>query len=187
MIHFLKRWLSGRGAGRAQDAVQDSAVQDSVQVRVRSAVNGQHYLVNDIHPEMAANTLSQIHESIRLLCVSLSKHVAHDQAIFRIVRAVEDGLVISENPKKYPPGKQTSYSVNKKRIVMCIIDYKTSKPFDSNTLMYVALHELAHIGDDKWGHTDTFKRVFGVLLKEASRLYLWVPAPAGVYYCGINF
>jgi len=70
---------------------------------------------------------------------------------------------------------------------VAIIDYKTSKPFDSNTLMYVALHELAHIGDDKWGHTDTFKRVFGVLFKEASRLYLWVPAPAGVYYCGINF
>lgn len=159
---------------------------DVQQVRYKSSINGQYYLVNDIHPQLAANILSQIHESIRLLCASLSKHVVEDQAVFRIVKAVEEGLVISENPKKFPPGKQTSFSVNKKSIVMCIIDYKTNKAFDNNTLMYVALHELAHIGDEKWGHTDTFKRIFRMLLREASRLYLWVPAPAGVYYCGID-
>ena len=159
-------------------------------IKVRSVTNGRYYLVNNVDPELSVSILSHIHDSLCYLCCNLSSQ--SDPALQKIAKAVSTGMRLEENPRKFPKKNMTSYSVNKgDKIVMCIIDYRYSPPipFDMNTIMYVALHELAHIGDNNTGHTNSFKRVFSLILTEAERLRIWTPSGAGgaqTFYCGIN-
>lgn len=62
----------------------------------------------------------------------------------------------------------TSYTINKgEEMVMCLRDKQTLKLHNPNILMFVSIHELAHIGTKSEGHTDEFKTNFKFLLKEA--------------------
>ena len=95
----------------------------------------------------------------------------------------------SENSKKIPPPELTSYSVNKgEKIVMCMNDPKTQLTHDYNTLMYVALHEAAHVACPERGHTPRFRCIQKYLVDKAKILgiykdidYKTNPQP----YCGI--
>lgn len=84
----------------------------------------------------------------------------------------------------------SSYTENKSAITLCLTDPKTKRFYDMNTLMYVALHELAHTvtkssGDDS--HGDEFKKNFIILLKRADALGLYNSSqPIPLTYCGIK-
>jgi hypothetical protein len=60
-----------------------------------------------------------------------------------------------------------SYTINKKRIHLCLTD-KEGKYYDLNMLIYVTLHELAHVKCDEIGHTEKFHKIFNELLQKAS-------------------
>ena len=45
-----------------------------------------------------------------------------------------------------------SYTINKKRVHICLTD-ENGKYYDKNMLIYVTLHELAHVRCDEVGHT----------------------------------
>ena len=70
----------------------------------------------------------------------------------------------------------TSYSVNKgEELVFCLKSKKQiNKYHDINLLMYVALHELAHVACPELHHTPLFKKIFAFLTKIAIKLKLWV-------------
>jgi hypothetical protein len=56
-------------------------------------------------------------------------------------------------------------------------------------MMYVAIHELAHIASDSVGHTDEFKRNFADLLKKGIEIgvYRYIDYnKEPVEYCGIK-
>jgi hypothetical protein len=84
----------------------------------------------------------------------------------------------------------TSFTVAKKRIYLCLKDNRGDY-YDTNTLRYVLLHEMAHVltpkepridGDP---HTDRYERNFNVLLRRAVSLGLYDPksrVPGD--YCG---
>ena len=56
-----------------------------------------------------------------------------------------------------------------------------------NTLMYVALHELAHVVNSTHGHDDEFKKNFAKLLERATQLGIYDPTkPLPEYYCGVK-
>lgn len=68
----------------------------------------------------------------------------------------------------------TSYSVNKgEEIVFCLRSKKTNKLHDINLMMYVAIHEMAHIGCFEIGHTKLFKDIFAFYLKIAIELDIY--------------
>lgn len=67
---------------------------------------------------------------------------------------------------------EKSYTINKKHIYMCLKD-ENGDYYDPNTLMYVALHELAHTFCDSVGHTPDFSRIFHNLLERAERVGLY--------------
>ena len=68
----------------------------------------------------------------------------------------------------------TSYSVNKgEELVFCLKSRKTGKPHDINLMMYVAIHEMAHIGCPEQGHTPLFNKIFAFFLKEAINIGLY--------------
>jgi hypothetical protein len=68
-----------------------------------------------------------------------------------------------------------SYSINKKRIYLCLED-KYGNYYSKNTLIYVSLHELAHCLNRKdTGHTPTFYAIFNQLLEKATKLKIYNP------------
>jgi len=59
-----------------------------------------------------------------------------------------------------------SYTINKRDMHLCIRD-EVGEYFNRNMLLYVALHELAHVKCKSIGHTAEFHSIFRDLLKKA--------------------
>lgn len=78
----------------------------------------------------------------------------------------------------------SSYTINKYRIFICLRDKNTNQIYDDNMLTYVILHELAHSVCNDIGHTDSFKAIFAEMLNRAEFLGLYDPSiPRPADYC----
>jgi hypothetical protein len=97
----------------------------------------------------------------------------------------ERSLIYENDPKS----KLTSFSVNKgEEIAFCLKSKKTGNIHELNLLMYVAIHEMAHIACPEIGHGDLFKKIFKFLTEVAIDIgvynlenYESIP----VEYCGM--
>ena len=69
----------------------------------------------------------------------------------------------------------TSYCINKgQEIAICLRDKHNPSNFhEENTIIYVLLHELAHVMSVNIGHGDEFTANFVFLLKNAIEFKLW--------------
>ena len=61
----------------------------------------------------------------------------------------------------------SSYTLNKQKVYICT--EKNGVTYDDNMLIYVTLHELAHVLCDEVGHTPKFIAIFTSLLDRAER------------------
>jgi hypothetical protein len=76
-----------------------------------------------------------------------------------------------------------SYTLNKEVIHLCIRD-ENGKYYDNNMLIYVALHEVAHVLCDEIGHTDKFYSIHEGLIQRATELGIFNPSiPLVQHYC----
>ena len=88
--------------------------------------------------------------------------------------------------------KDTSYSENKgQKIVVCLRD-KTKAPsyplVELNTIMFVMLHEMAHLMTETIGHTQEFWSNFKRILGDAIQVGIYHPvnyAHTPTPYCGM--
>lgn len=85
----------------------------------------------------------------------------------------------------------TSYSENKgEKIVICVRDKAPPyKLVDENTVMFVILHEMAHLMTTSIGHTPEFWTNFRRILQDASSIQIYKPtnyAKNPVEYCGMS-
>lgn len=88
----------------------------------------------------------------------------------------------------------SAYTIDKRTIYICLKDRETGEIFDINTLMYVTLHELAHVATrereyDSMGNVDEhgpiFRKNFAKLLKIAAQQRIYDPSkPLPQSYCG---
>tara|TARA_Y100001937_G_C6977516_1_gene266176 strand:- start:145 stop:603 length:459 start_codon:yes stop_codon:yes gene_type:complete len=78
-------------------------------------------------------------------------------------------LVHPESKKLQFLHDKKSYTINKKKIHLCIKD-ENGQYYNDNMLVYVSLHELAHVLCDEVGHTPKFWAMFDALLEEAERI-----------------
>jgi hypothetical protein len=84
----------------------------------------------------------------------------------------------------------TSYSVNKgEELVFCLRNKETFEFYDYNKILYVAIHEIAHIGCPEVGHTELFFKLNKYLLETSQQIGLYsyndyntIPEE----YCGIQ-
>lgn len=130
----------------------------------RSDVDDKYYLVRKL-PNMseAANFLAEINMNL----VKLIRHM---------VAKYPDNEEVAQLYKKYNPAAlsegsvdsgYTSYSINKgEKLILCIRQ-KDKSFVEMNVILYVAVHELAHIMTTEVGHTTTFWNNFRFLLNEA--------------------
>ena len=84
----------------------------------------------------------------------------------------------------------TSYSENKgQEIVVCLRDKKPPyKLVDCNTIMFVVLHEMAHLMTTTIGHTPEFWTNFKKLLNDGVAVGIYTPvnyAKSPTPYCGM--
>lgn len=155
---------------------------------VESTIDKNKYLVQALpDKQAAADLLAQIRLKLETVTKHLEKIAPQDERTQR--------LVMNFQPSKIQEGvessKHTSYSVNKgEKLVFCMRSKDDKKQLvDLNTMVFVALHELAHICTESVGHTEEFWTNFRWILEEAINIGVYVeqdfrskPQP----YCGIT-
>jgi len=162
------------------------------------AFNNQAYLVNDLPDSLdAANLLAKIMLTMdKLITRIIADYDAGllktslDIEYINYVRTIKKRLPfvkISENPTD---SQYTSYSVNKgEELVFCIRDKRDFKLHKINELLYVAIHEIAHIGCPEIGHTPLFQKINLYLLEKAIcyKLYEYIDySEENADYCGMT-
>lgn len=79
-----------------------------------------------------------------------------------------------------------SYTINKKVIHLCTKDPRNGKYYDKNTLMFVVLHELAHVICKDVGHTNNFSIINQALIDHAIKHGFYDPSkPFIKNYCSL--
>jgi len=159
---------------------------------VPSDVDGHRYLVRNLEDkDKAANMLAKIRKNMMILKDHLvenkdTKYKDMKPYIEQLDRNLKN-VVINESGEN---SSYTSYSVNKgEEIVFCLRSKRNNKLHDLNLVMYVALHELGHVGCPEYGHTDLFKQIFAFFTEVAMEIGLYEKIYFNIdpaEYCGIT-
>jgi len=157
---------------------------------VTSTVDGKKYKVRDMPDKQeAANLMARIRGKLVKLCDSLEKKYPDKPQVKQMVRNFRS------DPSRFmeatPDEEHTSSTINKgESIHMCLRerDGVNESLVDDNVMLFVAIHELAHVCTESVGHGPDFWNNFGWLLKEAEALgiYKYTDFSAHpVSYCGV--
>jgi hypothetical protein len=154
-----------------------------------SDIDGKKYCVRDrtkLH--LAADKLATT--SINLS--KLVEHCKHKYKTRENVKRLVENFNVSKITETLPTSEFTAYSENKgEKIAFCLNKNKNGKGglIDQNTLMFVAIHEIAHVATLSIGHTDEFWKNFKFLLQEANDIGIYNPEnykKKPKEYCGMK-
>jgi hypothetical protein len=160
-------------------------------VEVKSNVDGRIYKVRDMEDKQdAADMLANIRMKLTTLTDNLEKKYPDKKQVKQIVKNFRS------DPNRFleatPDAQHTSYSVNKGESVhLCLRQRESGDEslVNENVMMFVSIHELAHICTESIGHGPDFWNNMGFLLKEAEgmSLYQYTDFKAQpVSYCGMK-
>lgn len=124
---------------------------------------------------------------VGLLCVYLVS-LPTEKEHFHIVSLKEKLTVIDPKFKDLDIRESnSSYTEDKSIIYLCLRD-KAGMYYNENTLMYVALHEIAHLlNKEDYGHTPAFHKMFDKLLCKAASKGVYDPElPHPDEYCDVD-
>ena len=152
------------------------------------ASNGNEYLVRNLPDKNeAANKLGSISDSLKNLVKGLNENDDSKGEYIKQLKASFNPEYITEN---IPGSLYVAYSVNKgEELSLCIRDKSSEKFIDDNTVIFVAIHELAHIMTPETGHTPLFWDNMKFLLEQASSQGIYMPvdySQSPVEYCGMD-
>ena len=160
-------------------------------VRVTGPDGKEYDMQNLPDKEEAVKLMAAIRANLTKLRDSYAKEPAlmNDPPVARFVARYQPD-VFSENSMS---SSDTSYSENKgQRIVVCLRD-KTKPPqfplIDINTVMFVMLHEMAHLMTETIGHTPEFWGNFKRILHDAVKIGIYTPVNYSrqpTPYCGMT-
>lgn len=160
-------------------------------VYVKSSVDSKEYLVRDMpDKQQAADLMAKVRIRLKNLKMHLESKFPDKPQVKQLVQNFD------ADPSRFyestPDADLTSYSVNKGESVhLCL--RQREKDDESlvaeDVMMFVAIHEMAHMITKTIGHGPDFWNNFGWLLKEAesSGLYKSMDFKAHpVKYCGMS-
>ena len=156
--------------------------------KIESSVNGKKYYVRNLPDKNeAADKLANIGMSLQKLIDSLNeKDKEKGEDILRLKKSFNSDY-ITEN---IPGSMYVAYSVNKgEELSICIREKDTEKFIDNNTIIFVAVHELAHIMTDELGHTELFWDNMKYILEKSSLVSIYKKIDYSKYpvmYCGME-
>ena len=159
----------------------------SLQVKYVLAKDNNEYLVRNLpDKQKAADNLAEI----RARLTKLLEYVKTQDDIEKVDLDRLAGNYKPNNITESSPGnKYTSYSINKgDKIVFCLrAKDSTNKLVDINTMMFVAIHEFAHLMTKSIGHTPEFWNNMKYLLKKGIEIDIYERQDFSknpVKYCG---
>ena len=153
---------------------------------IKSNVDNKKYLVRKLPDnQKAADLLANIRLKLVKLCDYLELKHSDSAKVYRLIKRFNSDNITESAPNE----KYTSYSVNKgEKIVFCLRSRdEKQKLVNENVMMFVALHELAHIMTKSVGHTEEFWNNFKYLLKKAIKIGVYKDInfeKKPVDYCG---
>jgi hypothetical protein len=153
-----------------------------------SDVDGNKYCVRErAKLQLAADLLANTTQKLRKLVAYLGKTFPGRANCKRLVDNFDPQTV----KEILPTSEYTAYSENKgEKLAFCTTTTKKGdKLIDPNTLMYVAIHELAHIATKSIGHTQEFWQNFKFLLQNAVKIKIYNPVnykKKNKNYCGMK-
>lgn len=152
-----------------------------------STIDNKKYLVrNDDRKQESANYMARIQQKIYILMEHLKTNFSDDIRIQRLLKKYDpDNVCESMKSSIY-----TSYSVNKgEKLVICIKEKNEQETFiDMNTLIFVVVHEIAHIMTKSIGHNKEFWDNMKFLLEHSIKLGIYTKIDykhTPKKYCGI--
>ena len=156
--------------------------------KIESSINGNKYYVRNLpDKEKAANKLAEIGNSLKTLINGLNEKDSKKGDYIKQLKESFNPEYITEN---IPGSIYVAYSVNKgEELSICIRDKDTEKFIDNNIILFVAIHELAHIMTPETGHTPLFWDNMKYLLEQASTSGIYHPQDYSqnpVNYCGME-
>ena len=157
---------------------------------VKSTIDKESYLVRNLPDKQeAADRLARVRQKILIL----QKHLKQTHMEKSFVKQMIDNFDCSADrfSESTPDAQFTSYSVNKgEKIFMCLRQRNEKEELvQENIILFVALHEMSHVGTVSVGHTPEFWNNFAWLLKqaEATKIYEYSNFAAHpVEYCGVH-
>jgi hypothetical protein len=157
---------------------------------VKSTIDKESYLVRNLPDKQeAADRLARVRQKILIL----QKHLKQTHMEKPFVKQMIDNFDCSADrfSESTPDAQFTSYSVNKgEKIFMCLRQRNEKEELvQENIILFVALHEMSHVGTVSVGHTPEFWNNFAWLLKqaEATKIYEYSNFAAHpVEYCGVH-
>ena len=153
-----------------------------------SDVDGNKYCVRErAKLQLAADLLANTTQKLKELVAYLGKTYPDRVNCKRLVENFDPQTV----KEILPTSEYTAYSENKgEKLAFCTTTTKKGdKLIDPNTLMYVAIHELAHIATKSIGHTQEFWQNFKFLLQNAVKIKIYNPVnykKKNKNYCGMK-
>jgi len=156
----------------------------------KSTIDGRTYRVRDLpDKQRAADLLATLRQKLGALMESLTQSYPNKPQVQRLVNNFK------ADPSRFlestPDAEHTSYSVNKGESVHFCLRQRdgTEQLVDDNVMMFVAIHEMAHMITKSIGHEPEFWNNFGWLLREAESKGLYKPTDFKshpVLYCGVS-
>ena len=153
-----------------------------------SDVDGERYCVRErTKMSLAADLLANVTKKCKDLVAYCAKKHPDDEKVQRLVQKFNP-TKISET---LPTSEYTAYSENKgEKLAFCLNKEKNgTQLIDENTLIFVAIHELAHITTTSEGHKQEFWQNFKFLLENAKAAGIYEPVDYKKKpqpYCGMD-
>jgi hypothetical protein len=158
-------------------------------VCIVSSIDGDKYCVRDRNDlEKASDLLAETGNKLETLIEYLEKKYPDDYRVLRLNQKFNKHSIV----ETLPTSQYTAYSENKgEKVALCLNKNKNNNNelIDKNTLLFVAIHEIAHISTKSHGHTKEFWSNFKFLLVEAKEANLYVPVDYSIKhkkYCSMN-
>jgi hypothetical protein len=179
ILHSMTSAVKGLFGGSAYPMVQQ-----------KSTVDGRMYKVRDLpDKQQAADMLAKLRNTLQTLTDYLQEQFPNKPQVQRLVQNFR------ADPHRFlestPDAEHTSYSVNKGESVHFCLRQRdgTEQLVDINVMVFVALHEMAHMITQSIGHDADFWNNFGWLLRQAEAKGLYTPTDFKshpVQYCGVS-
>lgn len=153
-----------------------------------SPLTGKSYGVHEHLPDhhKTADVIGRLDQFIEKLVGYVQQADPSDERTTRLLDRLTETR-IEESPWEHGT---SSYTLNKGELIaFCVRDKDNQDFHDYNTLLFVVIHELAHVASVTKGHNEEFMTNFRWLLKHARTSGLYQPVDYSknpMTYCGVK-
>jgi hypothetical protein len=163
---------------------------------IRSVIDSRAYQVKEQYhdKERAADLLAIINQRnltfIQYIDKKYKGTMGRGADIAKRLKSRYDPNNLRENLPRTSNFSDTSYTEDKGKVIaLCLRDKEQKKLHDLNILMFVSLHELAHIATIEYDHGIHFWNNFKFMLQDAVALGVYTPVDYRknpINYCGLD-